>query len=205
MNEISAAADAPPVFQDQPRCAGRYWPAIAVFLGVCLTVLAADQTLKYVSFQMLSGGQIVHDPGHPEAPLLVREHPPVTVIPHILSLKLTANPGAVFGIGAGQRWLFVIISLIATVVVLAVFYRSKPRAWLNHVALGLILAGALGNLYDRIVFAAVRDMLWLLPGTGLWPWVFNIADVSLLTGVGLMLLVIWDSERPRQADQTNDD
>ena len=138
-------------------------------------------------------------------PLLARDHPPVTVIPHVLSLKLTANPGAVFGIGAGQRWLFVTISVMATLVVLAVFYRSRPRAWASHVSLGLILAGALGNLYDRVVFAAVRDMLWLFPGTGLWPWVFNIADVSLLTGVGLMLLVIARGEKPRPDGETTGD
>jgi signal peptidase II len=76
---------------------------------------------------------------------------------------------------------------------------------LQHAALGLVLAGALGNLYDRVVYGAVRDMLHMLPGVRLpmglrwpnghdevWPWIFNIADVSLLLGVGVLLLVgLW--------------
>ncbi|NJS15352.1 MAG: hypothetical protein HC788_13065, partial [Sphingopyxis sp.] len=69
--------------------------------------------------------------------------------------------------------------------------------------LGLVLAGALGNLYDRVVYGAVRDMLHMFPGVELpfgwtwpnglrdvWPWVFNGADVSLLVGVGVLLMGI---------------
>ena len=70
-----------------------------------------------------------------------------------------------------------------------------------HVGIALILAGGLGNLYDRIVFGAVRDFLHMTPGwdlpfnwnwpnssTELFPWVFNIADVLLLAGMGILII-----------------
>jgi signal peptidase II len=81
-----------------------------------------------------------------------------------------------------------------------IFARSGARSMFLHVCLALVLAGALGNLYDRIVYGAVRDLLLLFPGvslpfgwswpdgsTGLYPWIFNFADVCLV--VGLLLLM----------------
>ena len=78
--------------------------------------------------------------------------------------------------------------------------------------LALILGGALGNLYDRVMFNAVRDMFWLLPGVKLpfglrwpggmddaYPWLFNLADVALLAGVGMMVVILWFEDTRRQA------
>jgi signal peptidase II len=72
-----------------------------------------------------------------------------------------------------------------------------------HFGLALILAGALGNLYDRIMYGAVRDMLYLFPGVKLpfgitwpggnpelYPWIFNIADAALCVGVVLIILTM---------------
>ena len=106
-----------------------------------------------------------------------------------LNLRLVSNTGAVFGLGKGNRWFFVLASLAAICVIGMLFARSDRRARLLHVALALVLAGALGNLYDRWFYGVVRDMLHLFPSTELWPWVFNLADVSLLCGVGLILLI----------------
>jgi len=93
-----------------------------------------------------------------------------------------------------------------------VFFLSRAGAWAQHVALALVLAGALGNLYDRIVYSGVRDMLYLFPGVRLpfgwqwssqsdevFPWIFNIADVSLLVGVSTLLILSWFSGQPRES------
>ena len=85
-------------------------------------------------------------------------------------------------------------------VILVLLYRSPIEARAYQVALALILGGALGNLYDRVRFAAVRDMLHMLPSTKLWPWIFNPADVALVIGVGLVLLTSYLAERQRAAD-----
>ena len=87
-------------------------------------------------------------------------------------------------------------------------WRSRRDAWLLLVGLALVLGGALGNLYDRVVFGVVRDMLHLFPGvrlpygwewpgggTTLYPWIFNLADVFLLAGVAVITLPSMDSRR----------
>lgn len=119
----------------------------------------------------------------------------VAALPGVLHLKLTMNTGAVFGLGSGGRWLFIAVSVVAILVIGYLFARSPAGAWAMHLSLVLILSGATGNLYDRVRFGAVRDMLYMLPDTGLWPWIFNLADVFLLTGVGMVLLLSFRQER----------
>lgn len=105
-------------------------------------------------------------------------------VPHV-------NQGALFGFGRGHKELanggFAVISLLAAA---AIIYWSTHRntardRWLCC-ALGLILAGTLGNFYDRVVFNGVRDFLhW----NYLFDWpVFNIADCCLVFGACLLLL-----------------
>jgi signal peptidase II len=106
------------------------------------------------------------------------------VIPHV-------NHGALFGFLREHRTiangLFALISLIAALAIIFwASYRSTSRdPWLCT-ALGLILGGTLGNLYDRLLFNGVRDFLhW----NYLFDWpVFNIADCCLVVGAGLLLL-----------------
>lgn len=135
--------------------------------------------------------------GHPS---VVPGHEPIVVVPGLLNFQLTLNTGAVFGIGKGGRPFFIVVSLIAVVVVLWFVYRSPPGAWSFQFGLACILGGALGNMYDRVLYSAVRDMLHMLPGTGLWPWIFNLADVVLIVGVSLtMLLSVLADRRAMQA------
>jgi len=184
---------------------------------VVLGVLAADLGLKTYAFRTVAGKPITLDPSAPPY-FGVPHHDPVTLIPGILNLQLTANSGAIFGIGKGSRWVFVLVSLLAVVIVGRVFLKSDARLWLFHTALALILAGALGNLYDRVVHGVVRDMLHLFPeaelpwnltwpggARGLYPWIFNLADVSLLVGVVLVIYVTWRHAPPKQAVETSRD
>ena len=97
---------------------------------------------------------------------------------------------------------FVAVTILAVGVIGRVFWNSSASAWGLHLALGLILGGALGNLYDRLRFNAVRDLLWLFPGSGLWPWIFNVADAALLVGVSTVVWVMWRRDLHRSADAT---
>ncbi|MDP6478864.1 MAG: signal peptidase II [Phycisphaerales bacterium] len=120
----------------------------------------------------------------------------------LLDFRLVLNSGAVFGIGAHQRWFFVGFSVIAVGVAVWIFgWRTDARSRLLHVGIALILAGALGNLWDRLIFGRVRDFLYMLPGWELpfglawpggnsevWPWIFNGADVMLLVGMAIVLV-----------------
>lgn len=79
------------------------------------------------------------------------------LIPHVLEFQTVLNPGALFGIGAGFTSLFLVASLLALLLVLWMFSQSASGRWLFHIALGAILAGALGNMHDRITVKLVKD------------------------------------------------
>ena len=138
--------------------------------------------------------------------VLIPPHDPVVVAPNLLEFTLVLNPGAVFGIGAGQRVFFIGFTLIAIVVSMVLFSKwTRPKDWSAHLGFGLIISGGLGNLYDRIRFACVRDFIHPLPGVELpfglrwpgggssevWPYVSNVADLYLLIGIGILLIYTW--------------
>ncbi len=203
-----------------PLKAGRCPRTILLFVTLTIAVLAADLLLKYAAFEFVADKPItlVQTPEAIDAAYAVSHdryvilfddptgffptQPSVSVVPGLLDLRLTTNTGAVFGLGKGARWIFIVVSVAAVVFIVFMFARSRADAWLLHVALALILAGALGNLYDRVMYAAVRDMLHLFPGVRLWPWIFNIADAVLMIGVGVVLVLTFRAERRRPAPQS---
>lgn len=134
-----------------------------------------------------------------ERTFVVRVHPAETPIfhafvPGYLNFQALVNQGAVFGIGQGQRFLFLIVSALAIGFILYLFAASKQQR-LYQLVLGLLLAGVIGNMYDRLNLGFVRDMIHALPGRTwpgtqreIFPWIFNLADMWLCVGVGLIFL-----------------
>ncbi len=117
----------------------------------------------------------------------------IVLIPHVLALQATSNGGAVFGFGQGWSLALIAVSVVAMAFVVYVFMSSFRRQWVMHIALGLILAGAAGNLYDRIFnHGQVRDFIHVLH---YWPWIFNPADSMLCIGVPLLILC-WRFQSP---------
>lgn len=80
----------------------------------------------------------------------------IVLLPGVLEFQTMMNKGALFGIGAGQTTLFLAASVLALLLVGWMFVHSSPRRWLLHVALGGIVAGALGNMYDRVFVRLVE-------------------------------------------------
>ncbi|MCZ6683224.1 MAG: signal peptidase II [Planctomycetota bacterium] len=72
-----------------------------------------------------------------------------TIVESFLGFHLSLNPGALFGLGDGFAPIFVGASVLALIFVLYLFANSSAKQWSLHLALGLVLAGAVGNLYDR--------------------------------------------------------
>jgi len=189
-----------------------------VLFGVLVAALALDLGSKRWAFETvaprpieLDRAELTADPTHDP----IGWHPTRTVLPgELMDFKLVLNPGAVFGVGANHRWFFVVFTITALSVAILVFGRATgPRDHFAHLALGLVLAGGLGNLYDRLAFGRVRDFLHLLPGRHLpsgwtWPgtenpellpWVFNIADLELLLGMLLLLTFLHWREKGKAA------
>lgn len=112
---------------------------------------------------------------------------PYQFIPGYLHFTSVENRGAVFGIGQGHRWWFVLVA-IAALAFVGYLYRKAPRRWWYLATLGMLLAGILGNLYDRVFIGHVRDMIHALPRwPNFFPWVFNVADSLLCLSITILL------------------
>jgi signal peptidase II len=129
---------------------------IAAFLILCL-----DQAAKFIITRNLSPGQSV------------------AVIKNIFHLTLVHNRGAAFGVLKSQTFLFILASIFAIILIFLNFKKTGQA--LYNLSLGLILAGAAGNLIDRLFLGYVVDFL----DFRIWP-VFNVADSSITIGAILV-------------------
>jgi signal peptidase II len=169
--------------------------AMSRFLLVCVLGLGLDLWSKSFAFAHLAPANARADDARPQK---------VEFIKGWVQFETTMNHGAVFGFGQGQKWLFLGVSVIA-IVFLSYLFATSKRQRFYQLILGTLLAGVLGNMYDRIVFGYVRDMIHALPGwswPGTWqvggypagrdrdvfPYIFNVADILLCVGVGLMIV-----------------
>jgi len=161
--------------------------------------LACDQGSKYAIFSHLynggEGGRVELWPGCFDI-AVARFRPTVDEGDDVFHWLRTlggcerrphVNEGALFGLGQGKNLMFGGVSVLAALFIVGWSTREAARRdWFLCVALGLILAGTLGNLYDRIVFEGVRDFFHWYKWYD-WP-VFNVADICLVTGAALLLL-----------------
>lgn len=146
------------------------------------------------------------------------------IIPGWFDLILTHNPGAAWGFlgGIEPDWLrilvFVLISIGASAMVLWLAHKAKPGQWAIVWSAGLVLGGAVGNLIDRVRIGHVIDFLdvythapWFSFVRGLvgmdpchpawgchWP-AFNIADMAIVIGVGLLATDGMFTRKPKPA------
>ncbi|MBX3316368.1 MAG: signal peptidase II [Phycisphaeraceae bacterium] len=180
--------------------------AWVVLLLVTVVGLGIDLATKSLAFQSLGPYPVLIERDRViqtrDLGVLIPPGSRREVIPGLFDLTLVLNPGAVFGMGAGKRVYFIFFTVGSVAFALwmfATWTTSRERA--SHVAIGLILAGGLGNLYDRLVYACVRDFLHPLPGVMLpfgwswpwggrevWPYVSNVADLWLLVGIAILMV-----------------
>ena len=127
----------------------------------------------------------------------------VPVIPGWLRIIHTENPGAAFGMLAdGNPWLrsgvLIGVSGVVLLFVGMALWSSRTTftSTLTRVALSLILGGALGNLYDRVVYSAVTDFIEVYRGAWSFP-AFNVADSAITVGA---FLLMFDLARPRRKE-----
>jgi signal peptidase II len=127
----------------------------------------------------------------------------ITVIPGVFRLSHVFNTGAAFSLFAESlspaivRNALIAFSVVAIVVVLGMIWRMGRVVSLTGVALALILGGAIGNLYDRVIYRYVVDFLEVRIVHYHWPD-FNLADSAIVIGACLLLLEIF-RQQPDEA------
>jgi len=148
-------------------------------LFVTTLVLLIDQIAKQWIIQTLAIGET---------------HAIIPALQPYFQFTRTTNTGIAFGLGAGGSTLFLILS---TTIIMGLFYvyaTSKKEALLYHIALAIILGGAIGNVIDRLRFGHVVDFFHVVI-PGIISNVSNFADHAIILGV---MLLITDSYRQEQ-------
>mgnify|MGYP003539871305 CR=1 FL=1 len=142
-----------------------------LLLAIAAIVIIIDQLTKYiVAVNMVEGMSI-------------------PIIDEIVHLTFILNPGAAFGLLENNRWFFVGTAIVVLAIIF--FYRREIQAEAKPVQVGIALfaGGALGNLIDRVRMGLVIDFF----DFRIWP-VFNIADIAICMGVGLILWITIKTE-----------
>lgn len=193
--------------------------AVALFVAVTVGGAVADLASKQSVFDSLLNDPVVRAEIVTLAAVnsdrtaidgrafLHKIHAQRRVMPGV-QLTLSTNPGVVFGLAMPR--LAVAAATVLTIALVLFFFATSGRgAWMVHLALACILAGALGNLYDRLCSVITLGPKNVLPISyevrdfidcseiG-YKYIFNVADVLLVVGVGLMLLH-WIVARPKKA------
>ena len=135
-------------------------------------------------------------------------------VPIDFQLATTFNLGALWGLGQGQTWLFASLSLIAILVIAYFLWTGQAvESWWLTIVSGLLLAGTMGNLYDRLglhgwkdakgQIYGVRDFLDFVFFNGGFHWAtFNFADSYLVTGAIMLVLQSFWQPQPNPTPST---
>ena len=150
------------------------------WLWLSVLVLILDQTSKYYFEHSLELYQ------------------QIVVIPNYFSWMLAYNTGAAFSFladgGGWQRWLFAMIAVVVSAVLIVWLKRlGRNETWLA-IALALVLGGALGNLYDRIVLGHVIDFIFVHWHEHGFP-AFNVADSAITVGAIMLALDMFKTKK----------
>lgn len=121
------------------------------------------------------------------------------IIQNFFHLTYVKNRGVAFGIFQGRLQIITIGSIAAVFAIAYYVYRyEKNSKMMTHISYALIISGALGNIIDRIFRGFVIDMIDF---RGIWPYIFNVADMYINIGVALMLIDHLISERKKKEEE----
>jgi signal peptidase II len=169
-----------------PQPSRKQW---MIFVVVAFLAMAADQATKVWARDSLP----VHPIGCTIPDDIVAGKcvgTVVSVVEGFWEWRLSFNLGSAFGLFSSQggaRIFLTVVGIVALGGMLWMMKKSRPDQKILHWALALVAGGAVGNLIDRVYFGSVTDfVLWRYKSKE-WP-VFNVADVVLVVGVGLMVI-----------------
>jgi len=127
----------------------------------------------------------------------------LSVIPGFLNFAYAENPGVAFSMlddqGSAGRWGLSVVALIAATLVVYFFWRTPRSDDRIMGALALLLAGIIGNVVDRLRLGFVVDFIDVQFGSWHYP-TFNVADMAIVAGAGLLIIDMFLNKRKRQAE-----
>jgi len=156
--------------------------AALVLAGTAAVLYAADQVTKWLVASAMTPGASID------------------VIGDFVRIWYVKNTGAAFSLLPGAIWLFIPVTLVALVMIGWFFRSFRTRGPWIHVVLGVILAGTLGNLTDRLRLGYVIDFISVGIGATRFP-TFNVADSAVVVGIGVLVLYLTFADGTRRRDE----
>lgn len=155
---------APPKRRPSPR-------ALGLLAGVALVAYGLDQGSKYLVTTNLDLGETV------------------PVLGEVLQLHYVTNPGAAFSFATGFTWVLSLVAIGAIVFIIGFAPRIRSLGWATM--FGLVLAGAFGNVTDRLTRPPGFGVGHVIDFIQVWgfPAIFNVADIAIVSAMGLFLLL----------------
>ncbi|MEP6681090.1 MAG: signal peptidase II [Chloroflexota bacterium] len=155
------------------------WMEPVLLAAVAAVIFVADQATK----ALVAGGIVLNER--------------VSVVGDLVQLWHVRNSGAAFSLFQGGTLLFLVVTVVAIGMIVYFHRIFRGRSPWLQVLLGVILGGTAGNLVDRLRFGYVTDFLSIGVGDVRWP-VFNVADSSVVVGIGLLVIYLFVTDRGRR-------
>ncbi len=153
-------------------------PNALSWLGLSAVLVAVDQWSKWLAVSRLEYGN------------------PVPFIDGFWNWTLVHNYGAAFSFlssaGGWQRWFFTALAIVISTGLVVWLARTPRSDWRSALPFALIIAGAIGNVIDRIRYGYVVDFVDWYVGTWHWP-AFNVADSAIVVGAALLVVLSFKS------------
>jgi len=157
-------------------------PELRPYLAIIIAVVLLDQISKYLIHSYMVPGESIG------------------ILGNFVRFTFIFNPGGAFGLKFGNYWFYMVLSLIASVFIMAYFLKNIDQNWIAKCCLALVVGGALGNFFDRLVHTQVVDFIdvdmpdiiippfalgfFKFDGYALYRWyTFNVADAAVTTGL----------------------
>ena len=150
------------------------------FWAVMAATVLLDRVTKVMAERMLGAGS-------------------ASVAGNVIQLRLVHNQGAAFGLelGSWQRWIFLVIALVAIAWLFSASRQALPTDRLRQFAVAFVAGGAAGNAIDRLLSArGVVDYIDVGAGSLRWP-TFNVADIAVTCGAVALAISLWREDAHR--------
>lgn len=157
---------------------------IAPMLSIGAAILVIDQLTKYLVVRNMEVGESI------------------PIIGEFLQLTSHRNAGAAWGMFQGQMIFFYIVTVVVVALLLYIYKKEAKDNFLMQLSITMLLAGAIGNFIDRILFQQVVDFVDVLIFGYNFP-IFNVADSALTIGVILMLIEFFLTGRSDDNERNN--
>ena len=153
-----------------------------IWCSVMIVLIAAfDQITKYLAL------------------IKLKDKPAVTFIPKVVQFRYAENTGMAFSMFSGARWIFIALTLLVCIAALWYLFSNRCKSLWVYWSVGIIAAGGIGNLIDRIRLAYVIDFI---EPVFINFAVFNIADCAVTLGAGVLIIyLLIDAFRPGNKEE----